>query len=107
VERNAVGAGMVRRAADYRWSSAASHVTGQDEGGMLDMEMFSHCDPADAAFVSQLINPRSLGSRQRVEDLGFNDHAVGPRFIVTHLEVATLHRKPVVCQDVLDAGPQI
>jgi hypothetical protein len=29
---------MVRRAADYRWSSAASHLAGEDESGMPDIE---------------------------------------------------------------------
>jgi len=38
VERNPVRAGMVRRAADYRWSSAASHLAGEDESGMPDIE---------------------------------------------------------------------
>jgi len=33
VERDSVRAGMVRRAADYRWSSAASHLAGEDEIG--------------------------------------------------------------------------
>jgi hypothetical protein len=36
VERNPVRAGMVARAADYRWSSAAAHLTGQDASGILD-----------------------------------------------------------------------
>jgi REP element-mobilizing transposase RayT len=31
VERNPARAGMVRRAADYRWCSAASHLAGEDE----------------------------------------------------------------------------
>ena len=31
VERNPVRAGLCRRATDYRWSSAAAHVRGQDD----------------------------------------------------------------------------
>jgi hypothetical protein len=38
VERNPLRAGMVRRATDYRWSSAASHLAGEDESGMLDIK---------------------------------------------------------------------
>ena len=38
VERNPLRAGMVRGAADYRWSSAAAHLSGVDETGILDME---------------------------------------------------------------------
>jgi putative transposase len=38
VERNPVRAGMVGRARDYPWSSAAAHITGQDEHDLLDRE---------------------------------------------------------------------
>jgi putative transposase len=38
VDRNPLRAGMVRAAADYRWSSAAAHLSGVDETGLLDME---------------------------------------------------------------------
>ena len=29
---------MVSRAAEYRWSSAAAHLNGRDDSGLLDME---------------------------------------------------------------------
>src|SRR5579863_2354473 len=38
VDRNPVRAGMVRWAADYRWSSAVAHVTGLDEVRIVDMD---------------------------------------------------------------------
>ena len=38
VERNPLRAGIVRGASDYRWSSAAAHLSGMDEAGILDME---------------------------------------------------------------------
>jgi putative transposase len=38
VERNPVRAGMVRQAAEYRWSSARAHLTGTDADGIVDME---------------------------------------------------------------------
>jgi putative transposase len=38
VERNPVRAGMVGRARDYPWSSAAAHITGQNEHDLLDRE---------------------------------------------------------------------
>src|SRR5580658_4886661 len=38
VERNPVRAKMVDRARDYPWSSAAAHITGRDESGLVDME---------------------------------------------------------------------
>ena len=37
VERNPVRAGLVTRAADYPWSSAAAHLGGQDASGVLDL----------------------------------------------------------------------
>jgi len=37
VEQNPLWAGLAPRAEEYRWSSAAAHVTGQDETGLLDM----------------------------------------------------------------------
>jgi len=38
VDRNPLRAGMVQWAADYRWSSAAAHLSGVDETGILDVE---------------------------------------------------------------------
>ena len=38
VERNPVRAGMVRSAGEYRWSSAAAHLTGSDPDQILDMD---------------------------------------------------------------------
>jgi len=38
VERNPVRAGLVRHAADYPWSSARPHLTGEDEQDILDLE---------------------------------------------------------------------
>jgi putative transposase len=37
-ERNPVRAGIVPRAGAYRWSSAATHITGHDKSGLLDMD---------------------------------------------------------------------
>jgi REP element-mobilizing transposase RayT len=38
VDRNPLRAGMVQWAADYRWSSAAAHLSRVDEIGILDVE---------------------------------------------------------------------
>ena len=38
VERNPVRAGLVARAGEYRWSSAAAHLGGQGEAGLTDLE---------------------------------------------------------------------
>ena len=49
VERNPVRAGMVREAAEYRWSSAAAHLSGAGGDGVLDMEWWRREGPADWA----------------------------------------------------------
>jgi putative transposase len=41
VERNPVRARLVRAASRYEWSSAAAHVNGVDETGVLDMKNWS------------------------------------------------------------------
>jgi putative transposase len=38
VDQNPQRAGMVAAPAEYRWSSAAAHVTGVDERGVMDMD---------------------------------------------------------------------
>ena len=47
VERNPVRAGMVARATQYRWSSAAAHVAGQDDRDLLDMEWWRQTKRGD------------------------------------------------------------
>jgi len=50
---------MVRRAADYRWSSVASHLAGKDESGPLDLEWWRRERPAD---WDQILNAEGLES---------------------------------------------
>jgi putative transposase len=40
VERNPVRAGMVARPEEYRWSSAAAHLGGEDSSGILDLDFW-------------------------------------------------------------------
>jgi hypothetical protein len=54
-----VRAGMVRRAAGYRSSSAALHLAGQDESGTLDMEWWR---PRPAADWDPSLNAEGLES---------------------------------------------
>jgi REP element-mobilizing transposase RayT len=49
VERNPVRAGMVGEAAEYRWSSAAAHLSGEDPDGVLDLEWWRGEAPDDWA----------------------------------------------------------
>ena len=45
VDRNPVRAGIVRQAADYRWSSAAAHLSGVDQSGLLDPGLVASAGP--------------------------------------------------------------
>jgi putative transposase len=42
---------MVERAEEYRWSSAAAHISGEDAAGILDMEWWKQEAPSDWAAV--------------------------------------------------------
>jgi len=65
VERNPVRAGLVNRAADYRWSSAAAHLTGQDENGILDVEWWGRQRPVDWEQVLSNESPESDSALRR------------------------------------------
>ena len=58
VDRNPVRAGMVRWAADYRWSSAAAHVSGIDESHVVDMAWWRQA--SRRADWSQVIDAEEL-----------------------------------------------
>jgi hypothetical protein len=45
VDLNPVRAGLVQRAAGYRWSSALAHVEGRDPSGLLDRETWKQICP--------------------------------------------------------------
>ncbi len=47
VERNPVRAGLAAAATEYRWSSAAAHLNGDDKDGLLDMQWWRRHGPAD------------------------------------------------------------
>jgi putative transposase len=44
IERNPVRAGLVERAEEYPWSSAAAHIEGRDRTGILDMAHWRQSD---------------------------------------------------------------
>jgi putative transposase len=46
VERSPVRAGLVTRAADYPWSSAAAHLGAQDQSGVLDLAWWREAAPS-------------------------------------------------------------
>lgn len=83
VERNPVRAGIVDSAAEYPWSSAAAHLTGVDDMGLLDMEWWEKEGPKnwnevltieDPATVQQLrqctYSGRPFGTESFVVEIG-------------------------------------
>jgi len=54
VERNPVRAGIVQEAAEYRWSSAAAHITGEDKDSVLDMQWWRQEGPGNWSAILRL-----------------------------------------------------
>jgi len=65
VELNPVRARMVARAEDYRWSSAAAHLGGQDDFELLDMNWWRNEAPFDWPAILQRGQPDSDAERLR------------------------------------------
>ena len=62
VERNPVRAGMVRRAAEYAWSSAGAHLTGMDGYGILDMQWWQREGRGDWEEHLEMGNPETAAT---------------------------------------------
>ena len=67
VELNPVRAGLVENPADWQWSSAKAHLTGVDETGLLDMDLWrAHFTPNSwAEFLRQKQHDKRLLHRIR------------------------------------------
>ena len=67
VELNPVRAGLVDNPADWKWSSARAHLTGDDETGLLDMDLWkAHFTPSSwADFLRQKQGDKKLLHRIR------------------------------------------
>lgn len=59
VEQNPVRSGLAQQAVGYGWSSAASHVTGQDISGLLDMEWWRRKAPPNWDQILRTAEPES------------------------------------------------
>ena len=78
IERNPVRAGMVVRAEDYAWSSAAAHVGGRDGIGLLEMaDWREHYTAARWSEALRLgIDEEAL--RERIRDATRTGRPFGP-----------------------------
>jgi putative transposase len=68
VERNPVRARIVRRAEDYRWSSAVAHVTGGDGPALLDMDWWRRSNRRDWREVLNRKPPQTTNHQPQEDD---------------------------------------
>jgi len=69
VEMNPVKAGLARRPRQYRWSSAAAHLQGRDDG-LVRVQPLLKLVGDWGKFLSQPIEPRSVHKLQTHERTG-------------------------------------
>jgi putative transposase len=86
VERNPVRAGMVADAGQYRWSSAAAHLTGHDRDALLDLAGWRReYDPQRWKRVLETsVDEEALG--QRIHEASRRGRALGSEAFVKELE---------------------
>ena len=67
VDLNPVRAGLIERAVDYRWSSAAAHVSGRDSSGLLDLAAWAEICPRNdwAPYLEAATQQEALLARIR------------------------------------------
>ncbi len=88
IELNPVRAGLVEHAWDWPWSSARAHVTGVDESGLLNMDLWSRrFDGAQwRAFLEAGLNGADTSEIRRATRTG---HALGNEEFIIRLEGIT------------------
>lgn len=86
VERNPVRAGIVAGAADYRWSSAAAHLTGSDPDALLELNGWRReYDPRRWRRVLETsVGEEELG--QRIHEASLRGRPLGADDFVVELE---------------------
>ena len=82
VERNPVRAGMVGSATEYRWSSAAAHLSGTDPSGILDMEWWRHEGPRN---WSEILNVEQPEETAALRDCTYSGRPFGSKNFVSEL----------------------
>jgi putative transposase len=67
VELNPVRAGIVEDPYDWEWSSARAHLTGEDQSGLLDMDLWhKHFDPRSwQEYLNQAVSNIKVNDRIR------------------------------------------
>jgi putative transposase len=86
VERNPVRAGMVSDAGQYRWSSAAAHLTGNDPDRMLDLSRWrlEYGPERWKRVLETSVGEEALG--ERIQEASRRGRALGSEEFVKELE---------------------
>jgi len=91
VERNPVRAGMVDNAADYRWSSAAAHLTGRDGTGLIDWGIWREQGGAES-WAELVASPEELSELQLLRRCTYAGRPFGEECFTQEIETK-LQRK--------------
>ncbi len=76
VELNPVRAGLVEQPAQFRWSSAAAHLSGRDATLLLDMGLWRHWGGV-TAWSDLLASPDSESERKRLRAATYSGQPLG------------------------------
>ena len=85
-ERNAVRARLVRRAWRYPWSSAAAHVDGQDQAGLLDLRAWAKRRITGRAWQEVLSRPADEQVTQRLRTWSYRGCPLGSDNFISKIE---------------------
>lgn len=86
VERNPVRGGLVPRAWDYPWSSAAAHCDGHDPTGLLDLKEWQQILPSDGNWRDSLAQPLDEKTETRIREWSSRSCPLGDDSFVAKLE---------------------
>jgi len=76
VKLNPVRAGLMPATAEFRWSSAAVHLSGKDTSHLLDIQFWSSSGGA-RHWEELLANPGDEGQHKRLKSATYSDKPLG------------------------------
>jgi putative transposase len=85
VERNPLRAGLAQQIDEYKWSSAAAHLSGHDARNILDMSDWQQHGTSDE-WRSLLIAPEELSAVRTLQQATFTGRPFGSEGFIDQLE---------------------